>query len=94
MLGGKIRIVALNANSLKSEKKLELSTFIDYYQVDIVLISETHFASTHFWKKLGYSAYSVNHPSDNARGGAAILVRNELRHYINSEAKTEAIQAI
>ena len=50
-------------------------------------------ATSHL-KKVGYDSYWVNHPSDNARGGVAILIKKEISHHVNSELQTESIQAI
>lgn len=90
----KIRIVAWNANGLTAERKLKLSNYIDFYQIDVVLLSETHFSDTSHFKKREFNVHWVNHPSDNARGGVAIMVRKEFQYFICNETKSEAIQSI
>lgn len=75
-MSGMIRIVAWNANALSEDKKMELKHFLDYYHVDICMISETHFTEESYLKMNGYNSYHTTHPADKARGGAAIIVRS------------------
>lgn len=93
-MSGMIRIVAWNANGLSGVKKMELIHFLDYYQVDVCLISETHFTEESYLKMKGYDSYHTTHPSDKARGGAAILVRSGLDHHQDLSWREESIQAV
>lgn len=68
-LSNSIRLVAWNANGLSPSRKLKVSQFIDQYQVDVMLLNETHMSGTDCLRKRDYTAYWVNHPYDNARGG-------------------------
>lgn len=37
--------------------------------------------------------YAANHPSGNSRGVAAITIKENIKHYLFGENKTEKIQA-
>lgn len=58
----------------------------------MVLLSETQFSDTSPFKKREFNW--INHPSDNAREGVAIMVRKEFQYFICNETKFEAIQSI
>ena len=91
---GKIRVVAWNSNGLTPTRRLEMCRFLDFYQVDICLVSETHFTKESFMRVGGYDSYWVNHPSDNSRGGVALLIRNGLSHYLDLQWQTPSIQSV
>jgi hypothetical protein len=62
-----------NANGL-TEHIEKLKTFMSIHNIDIMLISETHFTE----KKLlpNYTVYHTNHPARNALGRTAIIIQN------------------
>ena len=64
-----------------------------YPQVDIALISETYFTSRSVFKIPYYSVYHTIHPDDTAHGGAAIIVRSSLSHYVLPPHQSESLQA-
>lgn len=61
------------------DRKFKSSNFIDNYQVGAMLPSDMHFSDSSNDLKRDFNIPWVNHPSDNARGGVAIMIKN----YIN-----------
>ncbi|KMQ84691.1 rna-directed dna polymerase from mobile element jockey-like protein [Lasius niger] len=86
------RIVLWNANGLK-QRLQELEVFLNLQKIDICLISETHFTKRAYLKIRGYECYHTPHPDDIAKGGAAILVRNTIKHQEEPKFATEWLQA-
>lgn len=74
-----IRIALWNANGI-SEKRVEIEFYLNYYKIDLLLLSETHCTDlTHTFIR-GYTFIGVNHPSGRARGGSGILIKHNI-HY-------------
>lgn len=74
-----------NANGLQQRlRKLEIFLHDNY--VDIALISETHFT---YCRITGYRAYWTLHPSNCARGGTAVFVKNSIKHYKQEEIRED-----
>ena len=46
-----------------------------------MFISETHFTQRSYLKVANYALYNTNHPDGTAHGGAAILIRQNIKHY-------------
>jgi hypothetical protein len=63
-----------NANGLIQHAE-ELKTFISLHNIDVMLISETHFIEKSYLKLLNYTVYHTNHPAGTARGGTAIIIK-------------------
>lgn len=87
-----LKIAIWNANGL-SQHKNELKTFLINQDIDIMLISETHFTNQNNFKIPGYLVYDTKHPDGKAHGGSAILIKKRLRHHELQQYKTEHIQA-
>lgn len=87
-----LKISFWNANGLCLHK-LELLQFLKAHCIDVMLISETHFTEKHFFNLPGYTLYDTKHPSGNARGGSAILIRSRIKHYVHNNFCTDYIQA-
>lgn len=83
-----LRIVTWNANGLLHHIQ-ELDIFLNMHNIDICLISETHFTKTSFCKIKGYNCYHALHPENKARGGSAILIKDHIKH--NEELKVEKL---
>lgn len=75
-----LKIALWNANGL-SQHKLEVQTFIIEQNLDIMLISETHFTEKNYLKFNGYKLYDTKHPSGKGHGGTAILIKNRIKHH-------------
>ena len=87
-----IKIVLWNANGL-AQRSLELKTFIKNQDIDIMLISETHFTHKNFLRIPQYSIYTTNHPDGKAHGGTAVIIRNKIKHYENEHHCKDFLQA-
>lgn len=72
-----VRIALWNANGI-SEKKVEIEFYLNYYKIDILLLSETHCTDLTHTSIRGYTFIGVNHPSGRARGGSGILIKHNL----------------
>jgi exonuclease III len=70
-----LRLALWNANGLIQNAE-ELRTFIPLHNIDVMLISETHFTEKRYLKLFNYTVYHTNHPTGTARGGTAIIVKN------------------
>lgn len=75
-----IKITVWNANGL-SQHGQELTAFIQNNDIDIALISETHFTTRSFIKIPRYSIYHTQHPDGTAHGGTAIIIKTTLKHF-------------
>lgn len=87
-----IRLALWNANGLQY-KNLEIENFLNVNNVDILLVSETHFTDRTYIKIPHYTAYHTEHPDGTAHGGSAILIRSSIKHYEQPEYKTDYLQA-
>jgi len=87
-----LKLTVWNANGL-SQHARETEAFLKLHSIDIMLISETHFTQMSHLKFHNYEIYSTNHPSGNARGGSAIIIKKSIQHNSPIPFKTEHIQA-
>lgn len=87
-----LKIMSWNANGLHKHQE-ELQVILDMNQIDICLISETHFTNKSYFKLKGYQTYHTVHPDDSARGGSAVLVKDCINHHEASKFVTSEIQA-
>lgn len=76
----KFKIMTWNANGLLQHKDDLLAILIEH-KIDVCLISETHFTKESYFKIRGYKTYHAIHPNNSARGGSAVIVREELNHH-------------
>jgi exonuclease III len=88
-----MRIALWNANGLSSHR-LKLQTFLDMHNIDIALISETHFTSRAVFRLPRNTVFHTIHPDDTAHGGAAVIIRSSLRHHEHLRLQTNELQAI
>jgi exonuclease III len=86
-----LKIAQWNANGLQQHKD-EVALFLRQNQIDILLISETHFPSKNYFTIPGYELCSTNHPEDTAHGGTAILIKNTIAYYEQLKYTTAAIR--
>lgn len=86
------KIVLWNANGL-SRHKLELENFLNAQNINILLVSETHFSNKNFFKINGYHVYITNNLNGKAHGGTAILIKKNIRHYELPSYNQDNIQA-
>lgn len=86
------KIVLWNANGLQQHAH-ELKAFIAANNVDIMLISETHFTNKNYVHIPNYKLYITNHPAGTARGGTAVIIKNSISHTCNQNYETDHIQS-
>lgn len=87
-----LRIVTWNANGIL-QHQTELQVFLDVQKIDICLVSETHLTNQNYLKLRGYSIYVTVHPENTARGGSAVIVKDNIKHYEEQKYATCKIQA-
>jgi hypothetical protein len=87
-----LRIALWNANGLV-EHYQETKLFITNQNIDILLVSETHFTERSFFTIPNYKLYSTEHPNNRARGGAAVLIRSNIKHYEMQKIQHDYLQA-
>lgn len=87
-----IKIGIWNANGL-IQRSLELKTFLIEHDIDIILISETHFTKKSYLKIPRYNIYDTQHPDGTAHGGTAIIIKTTIKHHENEGYKKEHLQA-
>lgn len=92
MMSEQLKIVAWNANGLCNHV-LELKYFILTNDVDIMLISETHFTHKSFIRVPNYVIYNTRHPSGRGRGGTAIILKKNIKHVLKERYRHEHMQA-
>ena len=78
----------MNAHGL-AQHILEVKYFIKANQIDILLISETHFTTKNYFNIPGYKFYHVMHPDGTAHGGSAILIRDNIKHLEGQHIRTK-----
>jgi hypothetical protein len=67
----------------------ELQTFNSHHNMDIMLISETHFTE----KLQNCTAYHMNHPAGTAQGGPTIIMKNYIKHHQLNDYSKNFLQA-
>lgn len=82
-----------NSNGLLQHKESLLVTLTEQ-KIDVCLISETHFTRESYLKLRGYEVYHAIHPSNNARGRSAVLIKTGISHYEDVRIETEEFQVI
>ena len=85
------KIALWNANGLNQHNQ-EVQLFMSLNDIDIMLISETHFTNASYFKIPNHSVYFTNHPSNRAHGGSAILIKSSIKHYVLPEYQYDCIQ--
>jgi exonuclease III len=75
-----LQLALWNANGLHQHAE-ELKTFLSLRNIDIMLISETHFTDKTYPQLPNYTVYHSNHPAGTARGGSAIIIKRSIKHH-------------
>jgi exonuclease III len=74
----------------------EIKLFIQTFNLDILLVSETHFTNRSYITIPNYNIYYSNHPDEIAHGGhggTAVIIKQNIKHYVRAECTHENIQA-
>jgi exonuclease III len=64
-----------------SQHTEELKTFISLHNLDVMLISETHFTEQSYPKLPNYKVCHAKHAAGTAQGGTAIIIKNCIKHH-------------
>jgi endonuclease/exonuclease/phosphatase family metal-dependent hydrolase len=87
-----LKIAIWNSNGL-CKHALELRSFIYTLDLDILLISETHFTSRSYITIPQYDIHCTNHPDEKAHGGSAVIIKHSIQHYERAKYELPNIQA-
>ena len=87
-----LKIATWNSNGLQ-QRTLETKTFLYNNNIDILLISETHFTPKSYMKIPYHTIYDNKHPSGKAHKETAVIIRNDIKHHLRSQVNKEYIQA-
>lgn len=87
-----LRIVSWNANGLALRSR-ELKVFFKDNNIDIALISETHFTHKSYLRIYEFTLYHTTHSSGKAHAGSAIIIKNNVKHYLQDEIRKDYMQA-
>ena len=87
-----LKIMCWNANGLV-QRQQELQVALDMNNIDACIISETHFTKQSYIKLKGYKVYHTTHPENSAKGGSAVIIKENLRHSEETKFEAEDIQA-
>lgn len=86
-----LKILTWNANGL-IQRLDELEIFIRGKDIDICLVCETHLTKQSNVKIRGYSEYHAFHPSERARGGSSLFIKECIEHSAEIKIELEAMQ--
>lgn len=87
-----LKICHWNANGL-SQHKYEIEHFLHTQEIDVLLVSETHFSLKNCFRVNGFLTYDTKHPSGRACGGTAIIINKNIKHFPMPEFKEDFMQA-
>lgn len=87
-----LNIMLWNANGLQKHIKT-LQLILEKRNIDVCLISETHFTRETYITIKNYKIYHTIHPQNCARGGSAVIVKENLKHYLHERFQTNEFQA-
>ena len=87
-----MRIALWNANGL-AQHKFELELFLKQQQIDVMLISETHFTDKNYLKIHGYNFYHTQHSRGKAFGGTGIIIKSSIKQYELPSFQKDYLQA-
>lgn len=83
-----LRIATWNCNGLLRRLN-EIECFLYDEKIDILLISESHLIKNSFATIKGYKIYNAFHPSLKPRGGASVIIKENIKH--QEEQKIEDV---
>ncbi|KAK7871524.1 hypothetical protein R5R35_010330 [Gryllus longicercus] len=87
-----LRIVSWNANGILQHRR-ELEVFLHQENIDILLVSETHFTERSYLRISDYEVYCTNHPDGTAHGGTAVIIKTRIRHNMYKDNAKDYLQA-
>lgn len=91
-MGETIRVLEWNVNGLLHRQQ-ELQVILDEQKIDVCLLAETHLTNQTYVRIRGYQLYHTVHPQNTARGGSAVVIKNNITHHEETKYATSEIQA-
>ncbi len=90
-MGKPIKIITWNANGILQHRE-EFEHFPLTNNINVALVSETHLQTSQTVRLRGYMVCSTPHPSDRARGVAAVIIKFNITHHMLQPSATMGIQ--
>jgi hypothetical protein len=84
-----LQLALWNANGLTQHTE-ELKAFISIHNIDVMLISETHFTEKSYLKLPNYTVYHMNYPTGTA---IIIIIKNTIKHHQLNNYSQDFLQA-
>lgn len=88
-----LKIMAWNCNGLLNHQN-ELQVVLDIENIDLCLVSETHFTKQCHITFNGYKVYHALHPANKGRGGSAVIVKENIKHHLVNIYDEPDIQSV
>jgi hypothetical protein len=79
-MANSLDIMERNANGLLRHQH-ELEVILSTENIDLCLISETHFTKESFIRLKNCIIYHTIHPANTVRGGNTVILRNNIKHF-------------
>jgi hypothetical protein len=92
LMANSLCIMEWNANGLLQHQH-ELEVILSTENIDICLISETHFTEESFIRFKNYITYHTIHRANTARGGSVVIIKNSIKQFEEEKYVTCDIQA-
>jgi len=86
-----LRIGTWNANGIR-DKIEEFSVYLKENKIDICFVSETHLTKHSHIKINGYNVHHTIHPDNQANGGSAIFIKNNLKYNEDLSIQLDKVQ--
>jgi hypothetical protein len=86
------KIALWNANGLAQHSQ-DIKLFLNSHNIDILLVSETHFTDRNYFKLAHYTVYCSNHPDNTAHGGCSVIIKSNIKHYVLPNFQQDFLQA-
>jgi len=87
-----LKLAVWNANGLCHHAQ-EVKQFIISLDLDILLVSETHFTERSHISIPNNHISRTDHSDKTAHGGTAVIIRQNLKHHVRAEYRYEHLQA-
>lgn len=89
-----LKIGVWNANGLVQRiRELKYFLYEHTRNIDVMLISKTHFTKKSYINISHYNIYDTQHPDETAYGRSTIIVKATIKHHVNESYKEDYLQA-
>jgi exonuclease III len=87
-----LHLAVWNANGLTQHKE-QLKMFLSIYDIDVMLISETHFKEKNLIRMPHCIAYHTDHLAGMAREGTTVFIKSTIQHHQLCNYEQDFLQA-